>query len=109
MGTLGGHSEPVTSVAWSPDGKRLATGSEDHTAKVWGAESGKELLTLRGHSSRAVVSNSHSATRPPDAWPSSSACFCTSVRYSKGLAPFSSQVWIRLINRSPTPALFSVL
>jgi WD40 repeat protein len=32
------------SVAWSPDGKRLATGSYD--ARVWDAETGKELLTL---------------------------------------------------------------
>ncbi len=37
-------------MAYSPDGKRLATASEDQTAKVWDAETGKELLTLRGHS-----------------------------------------------------------
>ena len=37
-------------MAWSPDGKRLATASDDHTAKVWDAATGKELLTLRGHS-----------------------------------------------------------
>jgi WD40 repeat protein len=38
-------------VAFSRDGKRLATASEDNTAKVWDAESGKELLTLHSHSS----------------------------------------------------------
>ena len=40
----------VDLVTFSPDGKRLATASEDHTAKVWDAEAGKELLTVRGHS-----------------------------------------------------------
>ena len=48
--TLSGHSDTVWSVAWSPDGKRLATGSEDNTAKVWDAVTGKELLTLSSHS-----------------------------------------------------------
>jgi WD40 repeat protein len=46
--TLRGHNDRVFSVAWSPDSKRLATGSEDKTAKVWDAASGQELLTLKG-------------------------------------------------------------
>jgi WD40 repeat protein len=33
--TLGGHHGPVLSVARSPNGKQLATGSEDNTARVW--------------------------------------------------------------------------
>jgi WD40 repeat protein len=49
------HTDAVTSVVWSPDGKRLATGSDDNTAKVWDAQTGKELLTLRGRSD-AVMS-----------------------------------------------------
>ena len=48
--TLRGHLEDVTAVAFSPDGKRLVTGSWDQTAKVWEAASGRELLTLKGHS-----------------------------------------------------------
>ena len=44
--TLSGHARIVQSVAWSPDGRRLATGSWDRTAKVWDAASGKDLLTL---------------------------------------------------------------
>jgi WD40 repeat protein/serine/threonine protein kinase len=35
--------------AWSPDGSRLASGSVDGTVKIWDANSGQELLTLKGH------------------------------------------------------------
>jgi WD40 repeat protein len=47
--TLRGHLEAVSSVAISPDGQRIVTGSRDATARVWEAASGKELLTLKGH------------------------------------------------------------
>ena len=57
--TLTGHTGRVLSVAWSPDGMRLATASEDSTARVWDAASGRELLTLKGHS-RGVCSVSWS-------------------------------------------------
>jgi len=39
----------VCCVAFSPDGRRIVTGSWDDTAKVWDAASGKVLLTLKGH------------------------------------------------------------
>jgi len=41
----------VYSVAWSPDGKTLASGSADNMARLWDAESGKEKEkgTLTGH------------------------------------------------------------
>ena len=47
--TLVGHAGWVSSVAISPDGKRIVTGSDDATAKVWDAATGRELLTLKGH------------------------------------------------------------
>jgi WD40 repeat protein len=46
-----GHSFPVNSVAFSPDGKLLASGSGDSTVKLWDAANGTELRTFIGHAS----------------------------------------------------------
>ncbi|MFM6515812.1 MAG: WD40 repeat domain-containing protein, partial [Microcystis panniformis] len=48
--TLTGHSGVVLSVAYSPDGRYLASGSQDKTIKIWEVATGKELRTLTGHS-----------------------------------------------------------
>src|SRR5262249_42712525 len=37
-------------VAFSPDSRRLVTGGERHTAKIWDVETAQELKTLEGHS-----------------------------------------------------------
>ncbi len=44
-----GHTSSVFSVAWSPDGSKLASASADQTAQVWDASSGTRLLTYTGH------------------------------------------------------------
>ncbi|KAK3354053.1 HET-R [Lasiosphaeria hispida] len=47
--TLEGHGRSVQSVAFSPDGQRLASGSDDETIKIWDTASGRCLETLKGH------------------------------------------------------------
>ncbi|GHU81564.1 hypothetical protein FACS189468_4470 [Spirochaetia bacterium] len=45
----GGHTGAVASVAFSPDGRRIVSGSGDNTIRVWDAENGRVLRTLSGH------------------------------------------------------------
>ncbi len=79
--SLKGHTGLLTSVAFSPDGRRLVTGSWDHTAKVWDALTGEELHTLKGHDkyvwsvafspdSRRIVTGGHD--REARVWDASS-------------------------------------
>jgi WD40 repeat protein/DNA-binding SARP family transcriptional activator len=41
-----GHESAVTSVAWSPDGTRIASSSTDNSVHVWDASTGEELLVI---------------------------------------------------------------
>ena len=39
----------VFSVSWSPDGTKIASGSQDKTIKIWNAQTGQCVSTLSGH------------------------------------------------------------
>lgn len=52
---LSGHTAAIRAVGFSPDGKRLVTGSEDFTARVWDVASGKEMLSLARHTAAVTA------------------------------------------------------
>src|SRR6266516_909131 len=59
--TYWGHAHYVHTVAWSPDGARLASGSRDKTVQVWEAATGKPVLSF--HSNAPIV---HALAWSPD-------------------------------------------
>jgi WD40 repeat protein len=46
---LSGHTDGLTSAAWSPDAQRIVTTSMDHTARVWLASGALEPVVFKGH------------------------------------------------------------
>jgi WD40 repeat protein len=46
--TLTGHSRPVRSVAFSPNGNRVVSGSDDKLVKIWDTETGAEVGSFVG-------------------------------------------------------------
>jgi WD40 repeat protein len=49
LGTLAGHQHVLQRIAFSPDGKLLASASIDATIKLWNLAAKQEVATLRGH------------------------------------------------------------
>jgi WD40 repeat protein/serine/threonine protein kinase len=50
-----GHAGYAFALAFSPDGKQLASASEDRTARLWDAATGAPLRVLRGHTSKVLA------------------------------------------------------
>ncbi len=72
-----GHAGEVRSVAFSPDGTKVLTGSSDGTARLWEMTSGKVLATLNGHSD----------------WVTSVACSPNGEKIVTGSYDRTAQIW----------------
>ena len=53
--TLRGHTDTIGRIAWSPDGRMLASKSMDNTARVWDAETGDVLSVFKTEGADAVT------------------------------------------------------
>jgi eukaryotic-like serine/threonine-protein kinase len=53
--TYRGHTQPVESVAWSLDGRYLASASDDGTAQIWEALTGRCVHIYRGHTGKIAA------------------------------------------------------
>ena len=66
--TTQGHTGEVTSVAFSPDGRQLATGSWDNTARVWDLSTGKQSAVLEVSSVRGGKVHPHTMFTHSGVW-----------------------------------------
>ncbi|VUC22546.1 unnamed protein product [Clonostachys rosea] len=99
--TLEGHRDCITTVAFSPNGRLLASGSKDHTVRVWDADTGNLIHILEGHADDLV----HLVAFSPDSLLVASKCRSGKMRLwaantGKSLHTFdhSGELWSGLFS-----------
>ncbi len=112
--TLSGHTNSIRALAWSPDGKFIATASDDQTARTWDVVAGKRIITFKGHSmpvegvswspnGRLIVSGGADGTAHVwEAITGKSVSIYEGHRITyQGSAPSQNQAWVNRVQWSP--------
>lgn len=104
-----GHTAPLWSVAFSPDGRYLVTASEDSTARIWEVSTGDEILALQGHTNQVISAvfspdGRHVATGGSDAqlivWDASTGEIITTYQNN-------TQIWDVMYNPNRSQLAFT--
>ena len=87
------HTDRVWSVAFSPDGSMLASGSDDDTIRLWDVATGTHLRTLRGHTLEEYTRDVNSVVFSP---------MVVCLRVGVGTTPSGCGIrrWARIFGRS---------
>lgn len=91
--TLGGHTDFVRTLQFSPDGRTLASGADDHAVRLWDAVTGKHKSTLTGHKTWQIWAMSFSDDGRTLATMNGlgSECFLWDVASGKKLVAFDNE------------------
>jgi WD40 repeat protein len=99
---LEGHNNLIRCLAFHPDGRRLITGSDDSTAKLWDLETRQELLTLGNHThgvhGAAFTGDGHYLLTAEGPIPSQT------IGTSLSGQPYPRQFTVRSWNATPHPS-----